>query len=207
MDGAGKDSLTFWEERYRAREHPSTGRPNALLAEIAEPLAPGRALELGCALGDDANWLAARGWQVVGVDVSANAVARAAARASELGHADRAVFEQHDLAESFPEGTFDLVSAVHFQSPVAFDRPAVLRRAAASLAPGGRIVLIDHGAHSAKPEYVAPTTDELLADLALDPDAWKVLRADTPAHERAGGDGATTTHTDVVIVARRRGGG
>ena len=204
MDAAGKSSVEFWEERYRARETPSTGRPNAILADIAEPLEPGRALELGCALGDDANWLAERGWQVVGVDVSATAVERAAARATQLGQSDRASFQQHDLAATFPEGEFDLVSAVHFQSPVDFDRPSVLRRAAAAIAPGGLIVLIDHGTHSGKPDYVAPTPAELLAELALDPAAWEILRADTPAHERTGGDGEVMTLTDVVIVARRR---
>lgn len=204
-DAEGKSSEAFWEERYQAQEHPSTGRPNALLAEVAELLPVGRALDLGCALGDDANWLAARGWQVVGVDVSPNAVARAAARAGELGQSDRVSFQQHDLATSFPDGEFDLVSSVHFQSPVDFDRPAVLRRAAASVTPGGLILVIDHGAHSARPDYVAPTTQELLAELALDPSEWETVRADTPAHERLGDDGEVTAHTDIVVVARRRG--
>lgn len=204
MDAEGKSSEVFWEERYRARESPSTGRPNAIFAEIAGPLAPGRALELGCALGDDANWLAGRGWNVLGVDVSQNAVSRATARAKALGQADRVSFQQHDLAETFPEGKFDLVSAVHFQSPVDFDRPAVLRRAAASVAPGGLIVLIDHGAHSGRPDHVPPTLDELHAEFALDLTAWETVRADTPAHERTGGDGEVMTLTDVVMVARRR---
>lgn len=205
MDAEGKSSVQFWEQLYRAREAPSTERPNAILAEVAEPLPVGRALDLGCALGDDANWLAGRGWQVVGVDVSTNAVDRAAARAAELGHADRVSFQQHDLAASFPDGEFDFVSAVHFQSPVEFDRPTVLRRAAASVSPGGLIMLIDHGVHSARPDYVPRTTDELLAELALAPATWETVRADTPAHERTGTDGEVMTHTDVVVVARRRG--
>jgi SAM-dependent methyltransferase len=204
MNPEGKGSEEFWEARYRGREQPSTGRPNPLLAEIAGPLRPGRALELGCALGDDANWLASRGWQVVGVDVSSDAVARAAARAEERGHADRVSFQRHDLAESFPVGTFDLITAVHFQSPVDFGRSAVLQRAAAAVAPGGLLLVIDHGIHPGKPEYEAPTTEELLAELALDPSAWETVRADTPAHERTHPDGEVVRLTDVVILLRRR---
>lgn len=206
MDAEGKSSETFWEERYRARESPSTGRPNAILVEVAGTLEPGRALELGCALGDDANWLAGRGWQVVGVDVSVSAVDRAAARAAELGQFDRVSFQRHDLAETFPKGEFDLVSAVHFQSPVDFDRATVLRRAAASVAVGGLILVIDHGDHPARPDYDPPTPDDLLAELALDPAAWETVRADTPPHERTGENGEVMRLTDVVVIARRREG-
>ena len=69
----------FWEERWsevppsRATERP----PNAHLRAEVEDLRPGRALDAGCGHGSDALWLAARGWQVTGVDFSATALAHA----------------------------------------------------------------------------------------------------------------------------------
>ncbi len=40
-----------------------------------EPLKPGRALDLACGRGRDAQWLADRGWQVLAVDRDAAAIA------------------------------------------------------------------------------------------------------------------------------------
>ena len=140
LDQAAGESARFWEEIYRERTRPSTGRPNPILADIASALPPGPALDLGCALGDDAIWLAGRGWQVTAVDVSSTALKRASARATELAVAGRVAFERHDLASSFPDGTFDLVYALYLQSPVEFGRDRVLQRAARAVAPNGRLV-------------------------------------------------------------------
>ena len=75
----------FWEARWsevppsRATERP----PNAHLRAEVEDLRPGRALDAGCGHGSDALWLAARGWQVTGVDFSATALAHARAAAGD----------------------------------------------------------------------------------------------------------------------------
>ena len=39
-----------------------SGEPNDWLPELAAGWAPGTALDIGCGEGDDALWLAARGW-------------------------------------------------------------------------------------------------------------------------------------------------
>lgn len=74
-----------WDERYAERELIWSGKPNgSLVAEVAD-LPPGRALDVGCGEGADAVWLAQRGWQVTGLDVSEVALGRAQALAAAVG--------------------------------------------------------------------------------------------------------------------------
>jgi len=120
-------SADFREPRYQAAG-PAWGRqPNARLVTVLPGLgpAPGRAWDLGCGHGDDALWLASLGWHVSATDVSATAVSRVAAAAAELGFVDRVTAGQHDLSRSLPEGTFHLVYACYFHSPVPLDRDRI----------------------------------------------------------------------------------
>ena len=117
----------FWEGHYRRQERVWSGRPNPILVEVVGGLRPGTALDLGCGEGGDAIWLAQRGWRVIAVDVSFTALDRAATDAATAGVADRIEFRRHDLALSFPPGTFDLVSSQYLHSPVEFSRVRVLR--------------------------------------------------------------------------------
>lgn len=194
-----------WEGFYRERERIWTGRPNPLLVELAGPLAPGRALDLGCGEGGDSVWLAAQGWTTTAVDVAPTALARTYEAAAAAGA--EITTEQHDLEASMPQGPFDLVSASFLQSPVEWDRPAVLRRAAELLAPGGVLLLVDHG--SAPPwswhgDHVFPTAPEVHASLALPEKEYETLRVDAPTREAVGPQGQVAEVSDLVVVARRR---
>lgn len=139
-----KNAEQFWDDIYKAPSPLSSGRPGKLVTRFSDDLTPGKALELGCARGDDAVWLAHKGWSVVATDISATALDYARQNAERSGVADRIAFERHDLSQSFPEGVFDLAYASFFQSPVAFPRAEVLRRAAEALTPGGHLLIIDH---------------------------------------------------------------
>jgi 2-polyprenyl-3-methyl-5-hydroxy-6-metoxy-1,4-benzoquinol methylase len=192
----------FWEDFYRERPVWS-GRPNALLVDEVEALPPGTALDLGCAEGADAVWLAQRGWRVTGADVSPSALRRAAAHAAEAGVT--VDWQCHDLSRTFPEGAFDLVCAQYLHTPVEADgeRAAILRRAAAAVAPGGLLLVIGHEKHERHPEADLPTTGEVLAGLNLDPAAWHVEREDVVERAVTDPDGCPATRCDNVLRLRR----
>ncbi|MFV2018858.1 SAM-dependent methyltransferase [Micromonospora sp. LOL_023] len=205
---AGPES--FWEELHRNLA-ASAKPPNQRLVEIAESLSPGMALDLGCAAGGDAIWLAARGWRVTAVDISATAVERVVAAAHERGLGDRVTGERHDLAHSFPTGTFDLVNAQYFHTPFALDRAAVLRTAAQALRPGGRLLIVDHGSTAPwswnqDPDAHFPTPNEVADGLDLDPGRWRVLHADMPQRRATGPGGQTAMVTDNLLLIQRAEG-
>lgn len=209
MTDALRDPREFWDEFYSGDGRVWSGKVNVQLAEITADLAPGRALDLGCGEGADAIWLAEDGWQVVAVDVSANALQRACAAAQERQVISRIRFERHDLSTSFPAGRFDLVSAQFLHSPVPLDREAALRRAADAVAVGGRLLIVDHAA--APPwagehvhEHHFATAEEVLAGLDLDEQQWELLRLGTAERDAIGPDGQTGVLTDNVILLRRK---
>lgn len=210
MSDAVRDPREFWDEFYGGGDPVWSGRVNVQLAAIAGDLAAGRALDLGCGEGADAIWLAEHGWQVVAVDVSANALERARATAQQRQVAGRIRFERHDLSASFPAGRFDLVSAQFLHSPVALDRAAVLRRAADAVAVGGRLLIVDHAAappwagEHAREHHFA-TAEEVLAELGIDDAQWELLRLGTADRQAIGPDGQTAVVPDNVILLRRTG--
>ncbi len=116
------DARQFWDDLYGERAQRWSGKVNAPLEQRAADLPPGRALDLGCGEGADALWLAAHGWAVTAVDISATALDRARAEAGRRGLA--VDWQRLDLTESLPGGPYDLVSAQFLQSPVAFARTA-----------------------------------------------------------------------------------
>tara|TARA_R110002124_G_scaffold1797_12_gene11463 strand:- start:5038 stop:5661 length:624 start_codon:yes stop_codon:yes gene_type:complete len=200
-------SEQFWERHYRGLQRPPTGRPSAVLVEYASKLSPGRSLDLGCSRGDDVIWLARQGWQSTGVDVSPHAVQTATARAAAAGVSDRTRFEAHDLSVRFPGGSFDLVSALFFQSPVEFPREAVLRRAAASVTAGGLLLIVDHASvapwsWSAGTQF--PTAEQTLDGIGLDLAVWDRVFVGTVERTATGPNRQTALVSDNILALRRR---
>lgn len=200
---------THWEERYAEKPRIWSGRANTQLTEIVPQLTGSRALDLGCGEGGDAMWLAEHGWNVVAVDVSSTALARAAEDAQARGVLDRIDFQQHDLSQTLPEGPFDLVSAHFFHSTVEMDRTAILRRAAATVAPGGTLLIVDHGeappwAPAEAHHHEFPSAQEVVDALALDPAQWQTVRVGAAQRVGTGPDGQQATLVDNVIQLRRK---
>ncbi len=199
----------FWEEHYqRAGAQAGLPRMNPVVAGVAADLAPGRALDLGCGEGGDTLGLAALGWQVTAVDVSETVLRRVRDRALAAGLPERISIEQHDLTRTVPDGTYDLVTAAYLQSPVDLNRAAVLRAVAHSVAPGGVLLLVEHGSSApwswnSDPDARFATPAELLAELDLPAGEWRTERLDTPRREASGPGGQVATVTDTVVAVRR----
>ncbi|MEW9550399.1 FAD-dependent oxidoreductase [Nonomuraea sp. NPDC050783] len=205
----GTTAAAFWDDRYGEQERIWSGQPNLALVREAGDLPAGRALDLGCGEGADAIWLATRGWRVTAADVSRVALARAAEEAARAGVADRVEWQRHDLAESFPEGSYDLVSASYLHSPVELPREEILRAAADAVAPGGVLLITGHRGwpswmEEPPGEVTFPTPREVLDAVKLDEPAWEVLTCEEFVRERNAPDGTPGTHADYVIKARRR---
>ncbi|MEU0224613.1 class I SAM-dependent methyltransferase [Streptomyces sp. NPDC006284] len=208
-DTSAQASATeFWEARYRDAGRVWSGRPNDLLVREASGLTPGTALDLGCGEGADAVWLAARGWRVTGVDISGTALERAAGHAADAGVGDRVAWERHELGRSFPDGSFDLVSAHYLQSPVPLDQRTVLRDAARAVGDGGTLLLVLHAgwpSWQTEPPFdaVFPTLDGVLAELALPDGEWTVDTKETVRRPSVSPEGVEGHRDDHVWRLRR----
>jgi SAM-dependent methyltransferase len=203
------EAQEYWEQRYAERDRIWSGRVNVRLAEVAAALSPGRALDLGCGEGGDALWLAERGWQVTAVDISRTALQRATDEAERRNLLQRIEFQVHDLGETFPDGSFDLVSAQFFHTPVELNRPRVLRRAAEAVSAAGLLLIVDHAGpppwtSRLEHHHEFPSADEVVARLELDDTEWERLRVDSVGRQATGPDGQSAMWVDNVILLRRR---
>ncbi|GAA2070981.1 SAM-dependent methyltransferase [Microbacterium hatanonis] len=212
-DEALTDPAEFWEARYLSHRGENgvvwSGRVNAAVEREVSGLTPGTALELGSGEGGDALWLAGEGWSVTALDISANALAVGAAKAAELGLADRVEWMQTDLATWRPSAEYDLVTAAFLHSPVELPREEILRRAVSAVAPGGRLLIVGHGAFPPGSSHdhdreapPLPTSDEVLASLDL-PEGWVVETNESVDREVEWRDQGTVTLTDAVVRVRR----
>ena len=130
-----------WNESYASGQLPwDTGQPEPLLVEFVTSgaVTPSPTLEIGAGTGTNAIWMAERGFDVLGIDVSPLAVERAHSKME--GRALRCRFAACDfLAAPPPDGPFQFVfdrGCFHvFDEPV--ERQRFAAQVAAALAPGG----------------------------------------------------------------------
>ena len=126
-----------------------------------------------------------------------------------VGVADRIEFVQQDLSDSFPDGTFDLVSAQFLHSTVRLDRPRILANAADAVRPDGLLLIVDHGSAppwASKLDHVHefPSAEEVVAAMDLSADEFDRVRIDEVEREVTRPDGQVVPWMDNVIVLRRR---
>jgi SAM-dependent methyltransferase len=163
-----------WDERHGAGDFEGKG-PNPTLVLGTEGLPPGAALELAAGSGTNAVWLAQQGWRTTAVDWSpvglANGRAKAEAAGVEVEWLERDLFTWSPSVRSF-----DLVVIVYLHVPPN-ERASIYPRAAAAVAPGGRLLVVGHDKLNATEGEGGPpdtvrlfTADEVAAELlAVDP--------------------------------------
>jgi SAM-dependent methyltransferase len=197
MDDSGMRSL--WDARYEAKGALWGAEPNQFLAEIAEDLEPGTALDLGCGQGRNSFWLASRGFSVTGLDLSPVAIDQATAIAQEL---DVDVsFESVDLTTWDPAGrVWDLVVLTYLHLS-GERRPVVHDAAKRAVARRGRLVVIAHHLDNFADGVGGPPVPELLfteQQLADDFSDLEMLRNERVIRSTDQGDAI-----DVVFVGMR----
>ena len=190
------DNKAFWNEIWSESDF-SPGSPDAVLVSETSRLTPGRALEMGCGMGENAIWLAEQGWQVTAVDFSDEAVGMARKLASERGAAID--FVAADAAEYQPDGLYDLITSFYIQLPPE-GRAKMLSNVAKALAPGGVLLFVSHDKSTPpsgwrEQDLLSLTTpDEVVSELeGLQIDKAVVVQdeggahgADADAHEHEG---------------------
>jgi SAM-dependent methyltransferase len=203
----------FWDERYLSADNVWSGNPNPRLVENVTDLTPGSALDVGSGEGADAIWLATRGWQVTGIDVSTVALARAADRATAAGEeiADRLTWQQADVLTWDPAPRqFDLVSAqfMHLPGPAL---ESLHRRLAAAVRAGGSLLVVGHHPSDPDASIGRPNLPDLMFTAeqiaaTLDPGEWEIVVAAAPERQAIDPDGQRVTIRDAVLHAVRRQG-
>lgn len=128
-----------WEERYQSRAAPSVTDVRIPAAFVAyEDVFPteGRALDLACGAGLASVWLARRGMEVWGVDVSPTAIDQARDLSARSSVGDRCRFDVVDLDSGLPAGPPVDVVVCHRFRDRRLDRPIIER-----LAPDGLLAI------------------------------------------------------------------
>ncbi len=200
---------TDWNRRYEGAEYVWAIEPNRFVAEQVLPLAPGRALDLGAGEGRNAVWLASRGWDATAVDFSAAGMAKADRLAVEHGVAVATVVADA-LTYEVGDGSWDLVLLSYLQLPTD-QRLALVRRAAAGVAPGGSLLVVAHDRTNLERGVGGPQDPDVLYDVdetvaaiaAAGVDGLEPVVATVVGRLVTKDDGDHVA-LDTLVVARRR---
>ena len=201
------DAARFWNPRFAAGEYVYGTDANAFLREEAHRLpAGGRVLSLGEGEGRNAVFLASQGWQVTGVDASAEGLAKVA-RLAQVRGVPVATIEA-DLEEwSIPAGSWDGIVSVFCHLPPAL-RQRVLRQAVDGLRPGGVLLLTGYTPRQLAFGTGGPKETALLnepADLRADLAGLDILRCEEVERDICEGRLHTGRAAVVELVARKSG--
>jgi 2-polyprenyl-3-methyl-5-hydroxy-6-metoxy-1,4-benzoquinol methylase len=155
----------YWDARYEAEAYAYGTEPNVYFRRQLDALPPGRLLLLAEGEGRNAVYAARKGWQVTAIDFSNEARAKAQRLAASQGvRLDYRVEDLLDLAWQ-QLATYDAIGLIYAHFPAA-ERQAVHAAVAASLAPGGHLILEAFNPRQLGLSSGGPRTAELLYEPA-----------------------------------------
>jgi SAM-dependent methyltransferase len=162
-----------WNESYASGWLPwDTGEPEPLLVEFVTSgaVAAGPTLEIGAGTGTNSIWLAERGFDVLGIDISPLAVERA--RGKMEGRSLRCRFAEGDFLGAPPSGgpfqfVFDRGCFHVFDEPE--ERQRFAAHVAAALAPGGLWLSLIGSTEGPPREVGPPRRSAREVTLAIEP--------------------------------------
>lgn len=195
-----------WDERYAGEDYHFGTEPNAFLATQSSLLQPGMTC-LAVADGEGRNgvWLAQQGLDVLAVDASSVALAKARKLAQQRGVTVK--FEQVDLTQwNWGEDRFDVVAAIFIQFAAPDLREQMFAHIKRCLKPGGLLLL--HGYTPRQLEYKTggPSqaenlyTEALLRKAFADMEILHLREHDDVIREGAGHSGMSAL---IDLVARK----
>ena len=182
-----------WDARWAEPKSWHVREPHPLLVSfiLQNPHVRGRALDVACGVGQNAIWLAQRGFAVDAVDISPVALEQAQRSAADAGLAPPAVnFIQADLEAWLPPATaYDLVIGFRFLNRRLWPRLQ------SALRPGGWLLYQTFNLHKLAPGSDFPP--EYLLDIGELPRAfvgWDLVES---------GDDGGPSHDQSWIICRR----
>ena len=125
-----------WNARYAQGAYSGRTNANELLERWLPELRVGRALDIACGAGRNSLLLAAAGFQVDALDISAEALARAADSARSRGLEVNWI--EHDLDASLPMATYELIIMLRYVNP------SLLATLKDRLNSGGYLIVEEH---------------------------------------------------------------
>jgi SAM-dependent methyltransferase len=121
-----------WDQVYSRESHLYMKEANALLVQLTRDLKPGAVLDIGMGEGRNARYLAARGWDVTGVDVSGEGT-RQAREGSEGVQVVHGAIEEFDMGS----GRWDLILGMYVHGVMLRESVRIVE----ALRPGGLLVV------------------------------------------------------------------
>ncbi len=196
---------TFWDQRYAGESFIYGTEPNAFLAEHVSRL-KGPILSLGEGEGRNGVFLASQGFDVLGVDLSAVALAKAQALAAAKGVS--LTTETVDLSVYEPEPErYGTVVSLWAHLPGAL-RSRFYPRVERCLKPGGLVLLEHYSEAQLQRDTGGPKDRDMLMTVAkirrefpqLEP--LLLREAEREVHEGGGHSGLSSV---VQFIGRKRG--
>lgn len=201
-----KTDFDHWQERFAGDDYRFGTAPNAFLAAQAPLLRKGQtALAIADGEGRNGVFLAEQGLDVLSVDFSPNAQAKARKLAAARGVTMRV--EQADIINwDWPANAFDVVAAIFFQFAGPADRTKIFAGIKKALKPGGLLLLEGYRPKQLDYKTGGPSnienlyTRELLETAFADFASIDIREYDVEIHEGAGHGGMSAL---IDLVGRK----